>query len=172
MHRGILAKWFALMAIASLSFAGVSMGADSITATGGVGYKMPNGSIVHREAKLEIPGRGKGKIVLRSGNKSVESHAFWTKKNHGRTIFNVVFLDPPGAPKKTAVVFSGTYIRGTNAAYYYGDFYSGSYAHFSEQEAEIFIENGTRSFDSDERFIYQGGFMFHAKVPKSVESAE
>ena len=71
--------------------------------------------------------KGQGDVVLTAGETKVKAHAFKAVKQGNRTIFAVVFLDPPGAPKKTAAGFMGTYMRGSNLAVYYGDIYAKKY---------------------------------------------
>jgi hypothetical protein len=88
-----------------------------------VKYVMPSGELVSREVSLQVPARGQGEIVLKGGEQQVATTKFRTKKAHGRTIFAVAFDNPPGAPEGSTAVFTGTYMRGTNQAIYYGDVY-------------------------------------------------
>jgi hypothetical protein len=122
-----------LMAISALAMSTIAFNparaetgsaAGSVTAKGAVFYKMPAGELVKREASLEVPARGQGDVILRSGDLELKAHGFKTVRKLGRSIFYVVFLNPPGAPANTAAVYRGTYLRGSNAAKYWGDVFS------------------------------------------------
>ena len=102
----------------------ISMAAQAVEVPGKVIYKMPAGELVRRDVALDVPPRGEGKVIWKTAHHTLESHAFKTKKHLGRTIFSVVFLNVPGAPKNTAMALVGTYLRGTNEVIYYGDIYS------------------------------------------------
>lgn len=103
------------------------LAANGVDAKGKVLYKNKDGKLVSREVSLFVPEKGQGDVVLTAGETKVKAHAFKAVKQGNRTIFAVVFLNPPGAPEKTAAGFMGTYMRGTNLAVYYGDMYAKKY---------------------------------------------
>ena len=131
----------------------------SVEAPGVVFYKHPDGNIVHRKAALLVPERGQGKVVLKAGGKSADGAAFATKKRQGRTVFSVVWTDLPGAPKDTAVLLRGTYLRGKNVASWYGDMLSRK---IDPARREASVKEILES--DDETLAYVGGFGFSAKV--------
>lgn len=149
--------------------------ANAAEVPGKVFYKMPNGELVQREVKLDVPPRGQGKVIFKSAHHSLESHAFKTKKSHGRTIFSVLFLDPPGAPEHTAMVLTGTYMRGTNYVAYYGDIYSKTYQGDKESlQGEQMLDDVLSAHDtadsnqSSDDWTFSGGFKF--SMPLSAQS--
>jgi len=157
----------ALAAVATLSTAALA----NVTATGKVFYKMPGGELIKRDATLTVPSRGQGKVVLRSGNNiKMESTRFRSISANGRTVFQVMFVNPPGAPENTASVFSGTYTRGRNAAVYFGDFFGRSWSSSDDmmnaigdfgQDAES--EAIMSAFGpTDDAWQWAGGFGFKA----------
>jgi hypothetical protein len=134
---------------------------------GKVFYKMPSGEMVKREVTLDVPARGQGKVIFKSANHSLESHAFKTKKTHGRTIFSVLFLDPPGAPEHTAMVLTGTYMRGTNYVVYYGDVYSKIYEGDKQSlngdqmlDEVMTAHDESQSSTTADDWTFSGGFKF------------
>ncbi len=83
--------------------------------------------IEKKTVNLFVPKMGKGKVIIDVGGKEAESHSFKTVDVNGRKVFYVVFTDlkgVTGAPKDTAYLMRGTYLRGDNVALYYGDFFS------------------------------------------------
>ncbi len=163
---------FAATMTASLFLGSVARAAE---VPGKVFYKMPSGELVQREVKLDVPPRGQGKVIFKSAHHSLESHAFKTKKTHGRTIFSVLFLDPPGAPEHTAMVLTGTYLRGTNYVAYYGDIYSKTYEGDRQSLlGEQMLDEVLSSHDQDDAnqdgddWKFSGGFKF--SMPLSAQS--
>jgi len=155
-------KWWSITAALSLVLSSHAFAA-SVTASGHVTYKMPSGELVTRSASLEVPARGEGKVILRSGDVEVEAKAFRSHKVNGRIVFNVLFIDPPGAPENTAALFSGTYSRGSNRAIYYGDFYSKVIDPDGDLAAET-SELSSPDLLRSGRWTYQGGFGFQAET--------
>jgi hypothetical protein len=169
---GLKASFIATVSAATI-FAAASAHANadttgSVTAQGAVFYKMPAGELVKREASLEVPARGQGDVILRSGSLELKAHGFKTVRKHGRAVFYVVFLNPPGAPENTAVVYRGSYLRGSNAAKYWGDVFSKSYrAEDLSNPAKTTdslindLENGQ---NSDTEWRHSGGFWFGVEI--------
>jgi hypothetical protein len=142
---------------------------QSVVAEGGVFYKMPDGTLINRDATLEVPARGQGDVILRSGPLSLTAHGFKTIHKHGRAIFYVVFLDPPGAPENTAVVYRGSYLRGSNGAKYWGDVFSRTYKASGELSdllkvpgVDNLIYDFEHSDHDGSEWRHSGGFWFKA----------
>lgn len=106
----------------------------SVDAPGKIFYKTGDNSIVQREAVLQVPARGEGKVYLKSGRISVEAQRFFSRQLGGRTIFYVIFDQYPGQQNNDLAVYRGTYTRGSNMALYYGD---------------VFTIKNTQSIDED-----------------------
>jgi hypothetical protein len=139
----------------------------AVEVPGKIFYKKPSGELIAREVKLDVPPRGQGKVLLKTTNHTLESHAFKSKLVHGRTVFSVLFLDPPGAPANTAMVLTGTYLRGTNYVAYYGDIYSKIYSgdrqsDFGEKLMDEALAAQDESAPSlpDGDWNFAGGFKF------------
>lgn len=147
-----------LMVLASVAALSSTALAESVTAPGHVVYKMPSGELVTRNVSLEVPARGEGDVFLIAGDQKVKAEAFKSMTLNGRTIFAVLFLNPPGAPTGTADIYLGTYMRGTNEAIYYGDIYKKTV-----QADGMFDENWD---DVTHGVTHVGGFHFSAPVPK------
>lgn len=159
-----LFRAIALSAIGTFFIGSIALAAE---VPGKVFYKMPSGEMVKREVKLDVPARGQGKVIFKTTNHNLESHAFKTKKAHGRTIFSVLFLDPPGAPEHTAMVLTGTYMRGTNYVVYYGDIYSKTYDGDKQSlQGEQMLDDVLAAHDdatstaSQDDWKFSGGFKF------------
>lgn len=165
-QKGLLmANIFAISALTVFSFA-TSAHAQSIVAQGKVVYKMPSGEIVFRNASLEVPSRGQGDVILRSGDFELKSHAFKSHEQNGRIVFNVIFLNPPGAPENTVALYKGTYLRGSNLAMYYGDAFTGTY---TDEQKAIQVLNSLKAETplletSHPELTYAAGFQFSAAV--------
>lgn len=169
-------KSFAILFAAFLAVAGTQAIAgaptdSSVVAPGGVFYKMPSGEMVLRDASLEVPARGEGKVILRSGLIEMTAHGFKTIHSHGRAVFYVVFLNPPGAPENTAVLYRGSYLRGSNAANYWGDVFIRTFS-ASGELSDLTKNPGVDSLVSDfeashhdgQEWAHGGGFWFNAKI--------
>jgi hypothetical protein len=113
----------------------VMLASASAMAVDHPGHLKAEGHAFYKEGKkiekklvnLFVPKMGKGKVILEVGGKEAESHGFKTVDVNGRKVFYVVFTDLKGitgAPKDTAYLLRGTYMRGDNVAVYYGDFFS------------------------------------------------
>lgn len=169
-------KSFAIAVIAFFAVAGSQAMATppaegSVVAQGGVFYKMPSGEMVLRDATLEVPARGEGKVVLRSGLIEMTAHGFKTVHSHGRAIFYVVFLDPPGAPENTAVVYRGSYLRGSNAANFWGDVFIQTFSNRDELSAltknpgvDALVSDLENSNVDGKEWKHGGGFWFNTKI--------
>ena len=90
-------------------------------------YKMPSGELVIRNATLDVPPRGQGKVILKYSSGSIDSDKFRHRTVNNRVIFEVLFLNPPGAPENTAMAMTGSYLRGSNGVIYFGDVYGKSH---------------------------------------------
>ena len=108
--------------IIASTFFSMNASASSTVADGYLQYKMPSGEIVQRSVSLEVPSRGQGEVVL-IGNQEIVAKRFWSERSEGRTIFNIMFDQFPGANDGDLAVFKGTYVRGSNLASYYGDIF-------------------------------------------------
>ena len=144
--------------------------AFAVEVPGKVIYKMPSGELVRRDVTLDVPPRGQGKVVWKTANYRVESHAFKTKKHLGRTIFSVLFLDVPGAPEGTAMALVGSYLRGSNEVIYYGDVYGKHVeaAAISNPEAMLdeVLSVTTLDHEGEKDWHYAGGFKFNKEINK------
>jgi len=148
-------KYFVSLIIAVMAFSS-HVFAESIEAPGKIVYKMPSGELVTRDVALSVPARGEGDVILRGSNSDLVATDFFTKESHGQILFFVVFKDFPGAQEGEISVFKGTYLRGSNKAYYYGDVYVGEEPGYSVDSN--FLES------HPDRFKYVAGFMFSASV--------
>lgn len=172
-----LKTFFALGFSASMFLSSKSF---AVEVPGKVFYKMPAGDLVSRAVKLDVPPRGEGKVIFKSEHHELESHAFKTKKAHGRTVFSVLFLNPPGAPANTAMVLTGSYMRGSNYVAYYGDVYSKTISEGMQQlqqEGQQSQRAGQKLLDEvlnlnfarnaeqgDDDWKFSGGFKFGKKI--------
>jgi hypothetical protein len=147
-------------------FVATATAAHAVEVPGKVIYKMPSNELVTRDVSLDVPPRGQGKVIWKSAHSTMESHAFKTKKMNGRTIFSVLFLNPPGAPDHTAMLISGSYLRGTNEVIYYGDIYS---KHFTEGHGDFdgLLNDAEATMDQDgSEWSYAGGFKFGKTISR------
>jgi hypothetical protein len=110
-------KTLLLSLFLTFSFSGQATPVD-----GKIVYKLPNGSLVERMVKLEVPSRGQGEVVLSGKNFEWKTSNFWTVKKAGQTKFYAAFKTEFMA-QKSVILFKGTYLKGTNKLLYYGDFY-------------------------------------------------
>jgi len=156
-----------IMGLAFLVFS-TSVHAVSVEAPGKVFYKMPDGSIVKRDVSLVVPAMGQGDVILKYGkDKEAKSAKFWTTKKFGKTTFNVLFKEIPGAPKDWAALYTGAYLRGTNAAYYYGDVYSIALTDVEALQNQSDSSDASGSLDAALDKVtrqYVGGFGFKAEI--------
>ena len=144
----------------------------AVEVPGKVIYKMPSGELVRRDVTLDVPARGQGKVIWKTANYRVESHAFKTKKHLGRTIFSVLFLDVPGAPEGTAMALVGSYLRGTNEVIYYGDVYGkrvedpSEVSQNPEDILDKLLDTNSGGEGGDKDWHYAGGFKFGKAIGK------
>jgi hypothetical protein len=134
--------------------------ATSIEAPGQVFYKMPSGEIVNRDVSLVVPMKGEGDVFLKYGAHEVKAEKFWTEHSSGRAVFYVSFVNPPGAPENTTVLFRGSYIRGTNRALYYGDMFKKIQSNLSSTNNQT--KEGQVAEHPD--LLYIGGFTFKSEI--------
>ncbi len=153
---------FIALVFGSVFFAVSSFASNSVEAPGKVFYKMPNGEIVKREVSLVVPAMGAGEVVLKYGSKSVSTSHFKTVKSLGRTNFIVAFKDAPGAPAGAVAVFTGSYLRGTNAALYYGDIYSVTRSGNEADDLDALLDLDADTDSTKRR--YAGGFSFKSVI--------
>ncbi len=148
------------MAMSGLWVAG---NAYSVEVKGAVTYKMPQGELVSRNVSLDVPPMGQGKVKWISNGKVSESHSFKTKKFNNRVVFEVLFLNPEGAPPNTAMAISGSYLRGTNGVIYYGDVYGRSInedGNFDDSIESFNVSDASFEMDANRKWMHAGGFMF------------
>jgi|LakMenEpi03Aug12_release.lakeMendotaPanAssembly.Ray.scaffolds.fasta_scaffold471407_2 hypothetical protein len=159
----------ASMALVALMMCGATS-ALAVEVPGKVIYKMPSGELVRRDVTLDVPPRGQGKVVWKTANYQVESHAFKTKKHLGRTIFSVLFLNVPGAPAGTAMALVGSYLRGSNEVIYYGDVYGKHVEADTTTNPEAMLDelltNTNLDHDGEKDWHYAGGFKFNKEITK------
>lgn len=81
--------------------------------------------IVTQDAQIEFPLDANGQVNLIIADKRTPSYTFRTLQRYGRVIFEAVFVLPPETPQgySTALVYTGSYMRETNMAIYFGDVY-------------------------------------------------
>ncbi len=174
MLKGIFGSFALAIAIAGNSALAATGGNGSVVADGGVFYKMPSGELITREASLEVPARGQGDVILRSGDYSLTAHGFKSVHKGDRVVFYVVFVNPPGAPENFAVIYRGSYLRGSNGAKYWGDVYTKQFEK-PEDLAGMTSASGIDNFLGDlemtsdggnhhKPWHHAGGFWFAAKV--------
>ncbi len=161
-----------MITVASLALS-FATSVSAVEVPGKVIYKMPSGELVRRDVSLDVPPRGQGKVVWKTANYRVESHAFKTKKHLGRTIFSVLFLNVPGAPEGTAMALVGSYLRGSNEVIYYGDVYGKHISNQSEAEQnpeglldELLKSHETLDHGDEKDWHYAGGFKFGKEIAK------
>lgn len=157
-----------LVLAALVMFAATSV--HAVEVPGKVIYKMPSGELVRRDVSLDVPPRGQGKVIWKTANYRVESHAFKTKKHLGRTIFSVLFLNVPGAPEGTAMALVGSYLRGSNEVIYYGDVYGKHVTPEMTANPEATLDELTSksNFDHGDEtdWHYAGGFKFNKEIAR------
>lgn len=152
----LLKTAYLCVCFAAASFASTAL---SVEVGGRFIYKMPAGELVLRDATLDVPPRGQGKVVLKYSLGSIESDKFRHKTVNNRTVFQVLFMNPPGAPANSAMVLSGTYMRGTNGVIYFGDVYGKVLSDDSDHLKTL------QAFDAlaahHEGWNHAGGFEFN-----------
>jgi hypothetical protein len=94
-----------------------------VVAPGHVFYKAPDGALVKRELNLTVPPRGEGEITLSTDRWSASTSHFFSKEVAGGIEFTVVFVKPFPEHSESSLVLTGSYMRGSNAAVYWGDLY-------------------------------------------------
>lgn len=138
---------------------------DTVDAKGKVFYVIPDGDLVQREVTLTVPACGQGSIVMSSESGwRAETTTFFTRERAGRKIFVVAFQNPQGDNPQKYLVLKGSYIRGKNAAKYWGDMYK-----LTLPEGESALQKDVAQF-MDEQVLshygtHAGGFGFKADVP-------
>lgn len=134
----------------------------SIDAPGKVFYKMPDESIVKREVVLSVPSRGEGSVYLKAGETCIEAERFFSREINGRTVFYVVFNPFPGnsSDEDKAIVYRGTYTRGTNLAMYYGDVFKVNKEVSTDEE----IHYQLSALDVNGSSQYVAGFYFKYEI--------
>ncbi len=100
-----------------------SLMAVTVDAPGKIFFIDQEGALTKQDATLGVPSRGQGEVTLTGDHWSATSQDFFSIHYHGRTVFYVLFRD--FGHNHRSVLFRGTYLRGTNKAAYWGDFYEG-----------------------------------------------
>ena len=94
----------------------------AVEVDGTLTYKMPNGELVDRPVTIDVPPRGQGEVILRSGIYEWKTSKFWSKEKHGKKIFAALF-DAKYRDQKSQFLLKGTYLKGSNKLIYTGDVY-------------------------------------------------
>jgi hypothetical protein len=145
--------------------ANAQISTTSVQANGFVSYKMPSGEIVKRNAVLEVPAHGQGDIILKSGGRELRSRDFHVGHSGAQTFFIVKFDSCPQFDGRS-IVLHGTYLRGSNEALYYGDFYTrdGNSGDSSSGDWENLLSGERLSGGHPYGWTYRGGFYFRAPI--------
>ena len=136
--------------------------AATVSAPGEVFYIDNQGAFVKRALTLTVPERGQGEVGLSNSNWSASTTKFFTIKQHGRTVFYVLFDNV--APYKPFLL-RGTYLRGNNLAKYWGDLFHGSCDQGESFEACV---NAMHHRHHKSNWQHVGGFWFEAPVTGSA----
>jgi hypothetical protein len=155
---------FGLMAAVSSHAARAACG-DTVDAKGKVFYVIPEGDLVSRAVTLTVPACGQGSVVLSSESGwRTETTTFWSKEVAGRKVFVVVFQNPKGDNPNHYLILKGSYIRGKNAAKYWGDMYK-----LTLPEGSSNLQNNVQQLVEESTLHHfghhAGGFGFKADVP-------
>ncbi len=142
---------------------------ETVDAQGKVFYVIPDGDLVAREVTLTVPACGEGTVVLSSASGwRTETTTFWSNEVAGRKVFVVVFQNPKGDNPNHYLVLKGSYIRGKNAAKYWGDMYT-----LTLPEGQSGLMKDAQQFASQNMLTHYGrhagGFGFKADVPQGQE---
>jgi hypothetical protein len=167
LSKRLLVLGFGLAAAISSHVARADSCGESVDAPGKVFYVIPDGDLVAREVTLTVPACGEGAVVLSSASGwRTETTTFWSKEVAGRKVFVVVFQNPKGDNPNHYLVLKGSYIRGKNAAKYWGDMYT-----LTLPEGQGALLKDAQQFDSQSVLghygRHAGGFGFKAVVPQS-----
>ncbi len=139
-----------------------------VVAPGQVFYKTPAGPLVKRELNLTVPPRGEGEITLSTDKWTVSTSHFFSKEIAGGIVFTVVFVKPFPEHSESSLVLSGSYMRGSNAAVYWGDLYK---TKTPLTEPMIRLLELTQLSPRGAPFLHHaGGFKFKAEITPETPS--
>ena len=151
------------------SFAGIaqSKGVDPdvcvlVDAPGHVFYKDKEGAMVKRDVTLSVPPCGEGELVLSAGDWKAATTHFFTYEAAGRVVFTAVFIKPFPSHSETSLVLTGSYMRGTNKAVYWGDMFK-THEEIKAPMMSLLKTNPEMALGST-HFHHVGGFKFKAEV--------
>lgn len=99
--------------------------AAPVPVDGKIVYKLPSGELVERMVTLDVPARGQGEVVLSGKNFEWRTKNFKSITVAGKEAFVAAFKTEH-ENRKSVVVLSGTYLKGSNKILYYGDVYKKS----------------------------------------------
>lgn len=167
-------KSFLLLTIASvgLGISSVVM-ASGLMVDGKVYYKISTtNEVVKRNVQLELPPEGNGDVYLHAGEHVVKADKFFHKKHNGRVLFYIIFKNPPHSPANSLKVFRGTYVRGSNLAFYDGEVFTRVYS--SERSMSLLMTKDLLELEHLDmvasKFNYQAGFFFKAMIANPDEA--
>lgn len=151
------------------SFAGIAQSTVAnpdlsvmVDAPGHVFYKGKEGALVKRDVTLTVPPRGEGELVLSAENWKASTTHFFSYETAGRIVFTAVFIKPFAGHSESSLVLTGSYLRGTNKAVYWGDMY--------KTKTEIaphmisFLKTSPEIALGSHYFTHAGGFKFKADI--------
>lgn len=139
-----------------------------VEAPGHVFYKTPDGALVKRELTLTVPPRGEGEITLSTATWRASTSHFFSKEVAGGIEFTVVFAKPFPEHSESSLVLTGSYMRGTNAAVYWGDLYK-TKKPLTDQMIRL-LEIPQLMTRSAPFLRHVGGFKFKAEIMPETPS--
>lgn len=135
--------------------------ASAAEVAGKIVFKDKSGKLTTVDAKIDVPPRGEGKVVLTAGGYRAESDQFRTRKENGRVIFEVVFSSFAALESNRAFAMTGSYQRGSNGVIYYGDVYAHQLNGFDSLSFNDWLfELDDLSANHSGNWNYAAGFMF------------
>jgi hypothetical protein len=156
-----------LMVVGSFASVAQSKCVDSdlgvlVDAPGHVFYKVKEGALVKRDVTLTVPPCGEGELVLSAEGWKASTTHFFTNEVAGRVIFTAVFIKPFGEHSESSLIITGSYMRGTNKAVYWGDMYK------TKTEVEpgtiALLKSDPSAALGSHNFQHVGGFKFKADI--------
>jgi len=149
----------------SIALLFVTTTASALTVPGKIVYKNSKGSIVSKPLSLSFSKETK-EVVAHFGKHKIPADYQIIQVKSGRTLYYLVFNNPPGMKKGKSVVTKGTVLRGNNMALYYGDFFAVS--HHGQRE-NLYQDLERDGIKDDERYRYLGGFYFKYMIKEEKE---
>jgi hypothetical protein len=135
--------------------------ASAAEVAGKIVFKNKSGKLTTVDAKIDVPPRGEGKVVLTAGGFRAESDKFRTRKENGRVIFEVVFSSFAALESNRDIAMTGSYQRGSNGVIYYGDVYANQHNGFDSLSLNEWLsELDDLTANHSGNWNYAAGFMF------------